>query len=441
MYLSLANLHLDVLATNLNQQLELHVGRFQVDNQLYGARFPILIYPVFKDLPDVTDKTMIPFLQFTLQRATCNDVDYFHAITFAMQEIEVSVDGLFIVRAKEFLDVIMKSPVFNNTADLPQTEEEELQSLHGESFTLNRSLRVSRRASRSSRAKPVAEECKSIFAPTQKAVDARMLFVGLFFLNPISIVLSFASVPGVQSDDILNKVLSFSGGALTNIDRAQIKLNMLGLKNVFMTREEFVNLVQEHYKGQLLSQVYTILGSFEFLGSPLSLVNNLGTGVYDFFYEPAQGLVKADPQEFAKGVAKGTSSLVGNLAQGVFNSAGKFTGSLGRGAATLSFDTDYLREREKASRDKPRHAAEGVAYGIRDFGKGLWHGATGVLTQPIKGAKQDGIVGFGKGIGKGADPCAGIRAGLFGHILTTTFCCVVQVWWALRQSRWPARSI
>jgi hypothetical protein len=37
-------------------------------------------------------------------------------------------------------------------------------------------------------------------------------------------VLSFASVPGVQSDDILNKVLSFSGGALTNIDRAQIKL-------------------------------------------------------------------------------------------------------------------------------------------------------------------------------------------------------------------------
>lgn len=67
---------------------------------------------------------------------------------------------------------------------------------------------------------------------------------------------------------------------------------MLGLKSVFMTREEFVNLVKEHYKSQLLSQVYTILGSFEFLGSPLSLVNNLGTGVYDFFYEPAQGLVK-----------------------------------------------------------------------------------------------------------------------------------------------------
>ncbi len=69
--------------------------------------------------------------------------------------MQVSVDGLFIVRAKEFLDVVMKSPVFNNTADQPQTEEEELQSLHDESFALNRSIRRSSR--RAPRAKPVTE--------------------------------------------------------------------------------------------------------------------------------------------------------------------------------------------------------------------------------------------------------------------------------------------
>jgi len=39
--------------------------------------------------------------------------------------------------------------------------------------------------------------------------------------------------------------------------------------------------------------------------------------------------------------------------------------------------------------------------GIRDFGKGLWHGATGVVMQPIKGAKEEGVLGFGKGIGRG----------------------------------------
>jgi len=48
------------------------------------------------------------------------------------------------------------------------------------------------------------------------------------------------------------------------------------------------------WRGTSFVQVYAILGSFEFLGSPLSLVNNLGTGFYDFFYEPAQGLVKVN---------------------------------------------------------------------------------------------------------------------------------------------------
>lgn len=39
------------------------------------------------------------------------------------------------------------------------------------------------------------------------------------------------------------------------------------------------------------------------LGNPVGLVNNLGTGVVDFFYEPAQGLVKS-PKDFSVGLAK-----------------------------------------------------------------------------------------------------------------------------------------
>ena len=39
------------------------------------------------------------------------------------------------------------------------------------------------------------------------------------------------------------------------------------------------------------------------LGNPVGLFNNLGTGVVDFFYEPAQGLVKS-PKDFSVGLAK-----------------------------------------------------------------------------------------------------------------------------------------
>ena len=37
-----------------------------------------------------------------------------------------------------------------------------------------------------------------------------------------------------------------------------------------------------------MQQLYKLVGSFEFLGNPVGLANNLGTGMKDFFYEPAQ---------------------------------------------------------------------------------------------------------------------------------------------------------
>ncbi len=62
-------------------------------------------------------------------------------------------------------------------------------------------------------------------------------------------------------------------------------------------------------------QLYKVLGSTDFLGNPISLLKNLGTGVYDFFHEPAMGLVSS-PRDFAVGITKGTSSLLKNTIYG-----------------------------------------------------------------------------------------------------------------------------
>jgi vacuolar protein sorting-associated protein 13A/C len=122
------------------------------------------------------------------------------------------------------------------------------------------------------------------------------------------------------------------------------------------------------------------------------------------------------PQAFREGLAKGTNSLVCNTLTGLFNSTSKITGSISKGAASLSFDTDYIKQRELSSRSKPQTATEGsvsihislqestnivtnahrVLYGFRDFGKGLLEGASGVLLQPIKGAQQEGLAGLAK---------------------------------------------
>jgi vacuolar protein sorting-associated protein 13A/C len=63
----------------------------------------------------------------------------------------------------------------------------------------------------------------------------------------------------------------------------------------------------------------------------VGLVNNLGTGVKDFFYEPLDGLASDGSLEaFLDGLGKGANSLLGNTVDGTFTAASKITGSLGQ---------------------------------------------------------------------------------------------------------------
>lgn len=114
------------------------------------------------------------------------------------------------------------------------------------------------------------------------------------------------------------------------MDRAPLTLNLLLLKHPFTTQEDLINRILSHYKRQGLQQVYKILGSFEMLGSPLTLINNLGTGVYDFFHEPAKGITKS-PKDFGLGLAKGTKSLISATVYGIFNTVTHITETLNKG--------------------------------------------------------------------------------------------------------------
>ena len=52
-----------------------------------------------------------------------------------------------------------------------------------------------------------------------------------------------------------------------------------------------------------MNQLIKLFGSIEILGNPVSLIENLGTGVVELFYEPFHALVKgkkANPGQFGK---------------------------------------------------------------------------------------------------------------------------------------------
>jgi hypothetical protein len=55
----------------------------------------------------------------------------------------------------------------------------------------------------------------------------------------------------------------------------------------------------------------------------------------------------------------------------------------------------------------------GFLQGMTSMGKGIFDGVTGLVTQPVKGAKEEGAKGFLKGFGKGiigiaTKPVAGV---------------------------------
>lgn len=80
--------------------------------------------------------------------------------------------------------------------------------------------------------------------------------------------------------------------------------------------------IARHMAYNMLSELYKVLGNVELVGAPVSLISTLGTGVVDFFYEPAKGIVHG-PDEFARGMASGTVSLLKNSAYGIFHTVGQ----------------------------------------------------------------------------------------------------------------------
>jgi len=248
-----------------------------------------------------------------------------------------------------------------------------------------------------------------------KNTQKRMMYFRLFHLNPMKVIFTLSSRSGSSLGLPRNPVtvlLDTVLGTVANLDNASLCFNSLYLENPFVSQDYLTQMISSHYTRQGIQQVYKLLGSTEALGNPVGLFSNVGTGVMDFFYEPAQGIIQS-PQAFAKGLAKGTSSLVKNTVYGTFNSVSKIAGAIGKGVATLSFDDDYVKKRQINQRKQPKHFLSGAGQGMFALGKGLFDGVTGIVVKPVQGVRKDGAKGFAKGLGQGiigvaVKPVAGV---------------------------------
>lgn len=181
------------------------------------------------------------------------------------------------------------------------------------------------------------------------------------------------------------------------------KMNGINASNLFGEGNEVMNHLANYHKEQFKYNAFMLIGSSNLIGNPSRFINNIGTGVSDFFYKPYQGLKEGSIVKVKDGFADGTKSFVQNSLMAPVGAVAKIGQSLSKGALALSFDDKFIEAKNfNEQRNKPTTIGDGMKKGLSSAGNSIYSGVTGVFTKPMEGARTNGIVGFFKGGAKGA---------------------------------------
>lgn len=326
MYITLRGLKVGYIDYPTYYETNLDCKWIQIDNQLFGGIFPIVLYPtvVPKDGKELESHP-------TLQTNVAVLKDHSHGVVFVkyatvlLQAMTIELDEDFVMALIDFTkfkDAAWREPTKNILIEYP----------------------------------------KAIPEPDMTAEQSDLFFQSLQ-LQPVSLEVSFMRTDRVNVDDKVStrNPFYYALNALTmtlgNVNAAPINFRALLLDNVRLDSHDLQERIILHYQEQALAQIYRVLGSADFLGNPVGLFNNISSGFADFFYEPWQGFVMHGNRDIGVGIARGATSLAMKTVFGVTDSMTKFTSSIGKGLSAATLDQEYQTKRRMAQRrNKPKHA-------------------------------------------------------------------------------------
>lgn len=371
-YISVRGIELHFNDSELYQTASCKLKWIQIDNQLYGGIYPIILYPTV--VPQ-SSKEMSNHPAFSGAISRVKDdsygVTYVKYATMLLQEMSLEIDEDFLFALLDF----SKVPGASWNKEIHDV---------------------------------LCEDVIIIPEPINTTGGNDIYFEALHF-QPTQLNLSFVRTERINVEDKTNSqnpVMFFFNVltmAIGNINDAPIKLNALFVENVRVPIPVLMQSVQTHYGQAFFYQIHKVLGSADLIGNPVGLFNNISSGVMDIFYEPYQGLVMNDrPQELGISVAKGGLSFLKKSVFGFSDSFAKVSGSIAKGLTVATMDKQFQeRRRMTRRRNRPKHALYGFSAGASSFVDGISSGISGVALAPVKGASEGGASGLFKGIGKG----------------------------------------
>uniref|UniRef100_A0A9L0SXN5 Vacuolar protein sorting 13 homolog A n=1 Tax=Equus caballus TaxID=9796 RepID=A0A9L0SXN5_HORSE len=368
----------------------IQIYRIQIQNQIHGAVFPFVFYPIKPPKSITMDSAPKPFtdVSIVMRSAGHSQISRIKYFKVLIQEMDLRLDLGFVYALAELM------------TEAEVTEKTEIELFHKDIEAFQ-------------------EEYKTV-----SSVDSSQVSLYEYFhISPIKLHLSVSLSSGKEAKDSeqhggllavhsLNLLLKSIGATLTNVQDVVFKLAFFELNYQFHTTSELQSEVIRHYSKQAIKQMYVLILGLEVLGNPFGLIREFSEGVEAFFYEPYQGAIQG-PEEFVEGMALGLKALVGGAVGGLAGAASRITSAMAKGVAAMTMDEDYQQKRREAMNKQPAGLREGITRGGKGLVSGFVSGITGIVTKPIKGAQKEGAAGFFKGVGKGlvgavARPTGGI---------------------------------
>ncbi|EGR32997.1 PH domain protein [Ichthyophthirius multifiliis] len=184
------------------------------------------------------------------------------------------------------------------------------------------------------------------------------------------------------------------GLELVSIDQANIKLNALNQSHLYDTPQNIQTRIFKHYTTQFMIELYKIFGSFQAIGNPVKLVNEITSSVSKMIYDPLKALTKGNGKQAIGDFAQGALTLVQNTIQSVYKTIKNITGFFARIIVKMTFHKRYQQDRQIKINRQIKSLHDGLIIGGKNLIAALIDALTGIIYRPLKGCRKKIILGF-----------------------------------------------
>jgi hypothetical protein len=396
--------------------IDVKLARFQIDNQLHGTPFPVLLrgdpYALRAACLDET--------------AASNNIDTVNDVTMNGSNNVGNTDGIRDRKARRvpvtsFLghsylhlhiegdlagsrDGFFSVPLFQLAVQRTEINFEEVVLTHLYHFARSLALAdpTAKPLSSLNSTTDIMSLGSGVGQPTFMLDRQPIFYFHHINIEPVNLALSYSGDTGYHgrrghthghgnNKNGHNSSLPFLwwlarlGISLMSTEDVRLSVAAFDSRDMFGSMGVIREALISHFTSGWLGLLPRLLASADMVGNPMFLVNAMGRGVKDFISAPLRGLRTGSPLAFISGIGEGSQSLVQHTIYGCANTAARMLSSTAKVLTQVAITNDSMIDH-----DNTITIRSGLHVGALTFVKESRRGLRGALHGAIAFAALPG---------------------------------------------------